>query len=84
MCPTNYCTVGMGGYAFSYSDSQNVSPQSTGTSTAVLAADGSLCISGNVMALPANPMPADYTNDWGCGIGVNLNQAMGTMAPRPR
>jgi hypothetical protein len=71
--------IGMGGYAFGYSDSENMMPQLPGTSTATLAADFSLCISGNVMALPAMPTPADYSNDWGCGIGVNLNQAMATM-----
>jgi hypothetical protein len=42
-------------------------------SHAVLASD-SLCITGNVMALPPTPTPADLANDWGCGIGVNLNQ----------
>jgi hypothetical protein len=71
----------MGGYAFALADSQNMSPQLPGTSTATLASDGSLCISGNVMALPANPTAADYSNDWGCGIGVNVNQMMGTNMP---
>jgi hypothetical protein len=70
----------MGGYAFGYSDSDP--PAGKGTSTATLAADGSLCISGQVMALPANPTPADYSNDWGCGIGVNLDQAMGMMTAK--
>jgi hypothetical protein len=72
----------MGGYAFGYSDSQNMAPQMPGTSMATLATDGSLCISGNVMALPPNPTMADYSNDWGCGIGVNLNQMMGVMTAK--
>jgi hypothetical protein len=25
----------------------------------------------------------DYADDWGCGIGVNLNQAMGSMTTFP-
>ena len=80
VCATNYCSsVGMGGYAFSYSDSDP--PSGTGTSKATLAADGSLCITGNTMALPPNTTPAEYSADWGCGIGVNLNQAMGMNTP---
>jgi hypothetical protein len=76
MCTNGYCSqFGEGGYAFADSDSQNMSPMTPGTSTATLAADGSLCISGNVMKLPANPTQADYSNDWGAGIGINLNQA---------
>ncbi len=76
-CPTGFCAgVGDGGYAFAYADGEGTAP--TGTSMATLAADNTLCISGNTMALPASPTPAQYTADWGCGIGVNLNQAMGT------
>ncbi len=80
VCTSNYCTIGMGGYAFGYSDSDP--PSGMGTSKATLASNGSLCISGNVMALPPNPTAADYTNDWGCGIGVNVNQAMGMNTPK--
>jgi len=71
MCAGGDCTFGNGGYAFAYADS---TAPGTGTSVATLATDGSLCISGNVMALPPNTTPAEYTADWGCGIGVNLNQ----------
>jgi hypothetical protein len=81
-CASNYCMFGMGGYAFGYSDSQNMSPQVPGTSTATLATDMSLCISGNVMALPPNPTQMDYSNDWGCGIGINVNQMMGMNMPK--
>jgi hypothetical protein len=49
---------------------------------ATLATDGSLCISGNVMSLPPNPTAMDYSNFWGCGIGVNVNQMMGMNMPK--
>jgi hypothetical protein len=75
-CTNAYCNLGDGGYAFGYSDSQNKPPQSAGTSTATLSSTG-LCISGNVMEVVAS----DYTDDWGCGIGFNLNQTMGTNTP---
>jgi hypothetical protein len=29
------------------------------------------------MVLLANPTPADHSEERGCGIGVNLNQAQG-------
>jgi len=64
----------MGGYATGYSDSQNQAPMSPGTSTSTLATGGALCISGTVGQVTGN----DYTDDWGCGLSVNLNQAMGT------
>ncbi len=78
MCTGGYCTspIGMGGYAFSYADSQNPPPQAEGTSTATLAADGSLCISGSVGLVGMMAGMPDYTDDWGCGLGINLNQAM--------
>jgi hypothetical protein len=80
-CPNNLCAFGDSGYAFGYSDSQNMAPEIPGTSSATLATDGSLCISGNVMQLPAMPTAADYSNDWGCGIGINLNQPNGDAGP---
>jgi hypothetical protein len=73
-----YCNVGAGGYAFAYSDSQNMPPQSPGPSTATLETNGTLCISGDVGQI-AN---MDFTDDWGCGIGVNLNQTQGTNTPK--
>jgi hypothetical protein len=79
-CPSNYCAFGDGGYVFGYADSQNMAPQKAGTSTATLAADGSLCISGNVME--ATGTPPDFSDYWGCGIGINLNQTMGTMTAK--
>jgi hypothetical protein len=81
-CPMNYCSVGMGGYAFSYADGDPPANTPTGMSHATLTA-GEACISGNVMALPADPTQTDYSNDWGCGMGINLNQAKGTMASDP-
>jgi hypothetical protein len=75
-CPSGgYCPFGNGGYAFGYSDSQNTGTQMPGMSTATLATDGSLCITGNVMQLPPMPTQTQYSDFWGCGIGVNLNQA---------
>jgi hypothetical protein len=77
-CTNNYCMIGgsPGGYGFVYAD--GLPPKTpTGTSTAMLATDMTLCMSGHVMSLPASPSPADYMNDWGLGIGVNLNQMMG-------
>ena len=76
-CPMQYCNLGDGGYAFAYSDSQNVAPQNPGPSTATLGTTG-LCISGSVGQITN----MDYTDDWGCGIGINLNQAMGTNTPK--
>jgi hypothetical protein len=51
-----------------------------GTSTATLGMTG-VCITGNVMQLPPNPTAMDYTNDWGCGVGFNIDQAMGANPP---
>lgn len=62
---------------FSYSDSQNTSPMTPGTSTATLATGSSVCISGKVGQITGSP--PDYTDDWGCGVGINLNQAQGNM-----
>jgi hypothetical protein len=76
-CTAQYCNVGAGGYAFAYSDSQNVAPEKPGPSTATLVSGSELCISGTV----GQVLNMDYTDDWGCGIGVNLNQAMGTNTP---
>jgi hypothetical protein len=76
VCPNDYCTFGEGGYAFALADSKNTPPDVPGQSTAVLAADGSLCIDGHLMQLPQAPTAADYQNDWGCGLGINLNQSM--------
>jgi hypothetical protein len=67
---------GMGGYAFSYADGDGPNATPTGMSHATLA-PSEPCISGSVMALPPTPTPADLANDWGCGIGFNLNQAEG-------
>jgi hypothetical protein len=78
-CPMNYCSLGMGGYDFSYADGDPPATTPTGMSHATLT-PGELCITGNVMALPPNPTPTDYANDWGCGIGLNLDQAPGSMA----
>jgi len=81
-CAMNYCsTVGMGGYDFAYSDSQNKAPMMPGTSMATLASDGSLCISGTVGQIGMVGGMPDYTDDWGCGIGVNLSQTMGMNTP---
>jgi hypothetical protein len=77
-CTMGYCNTGDGGYAFAYSDSQNVMPQMPGPSTATLESNGSLCISGDVGQI----VNMDYTDDWGCGVGVNLNQAMGMNTPK--
>ncbi len=82
-CPGGDCAFGNGGYAFSYADSQNPAPQPDGTSMATLATDDTLCISGNVMALPSMPTQADYSNDWGCGIGINLDQSADGGTPAP-
>jgi hypothetical protein len=84
VCASNYCMFGMGGYAFGYSDSTNMVPPHAmmGTSMATLATDGSLCMSGNVMALPPTPTMQQYSDFWGCGIGVNLNQMMGMNTPK--
>jgi hypothetical protein len=71
-----YCNLGMGGYAFAYADSQNKPPQTMGTSTATLGTTGA-CISGSVGVVAA----MNYADDWGCGIGINLNQMMGAMTP---
>jgi hypothetical protein len=41
----------------------------------------SLCVSGSVPALPANPTEADYDRNWGVLVGVNVRepaQAIGT------
>jgi hypothetical protein len=81
LCPTGYCTFGDGGYAFSYADG-DAPATATGMSHATLATDGSLCISGSVMALPAAPTAADYSNDWGAGLGTNLNQMMGAATAK--
>ncbi len=81
VCPGELCAFGDSGYAYAYSDSENSAPLVPGTSTATLAGDGSLCISGNVMALPPTPTEADYDSYWGCGIGINLDQPPGSGAP---
>jgi hypothetical protein len=75
----HYCAAGMGGYAFTEADSQQMPTPPFATSTATLHQDDTLCIDGEVEQLPvvqeALPM------DWGCGLGVNLNQAMGMTSP---
>jgi hypothetical protein len=71
-----------GGYAFAYSDSTNPPPQPEGTSTATLATD-SFCISGSVGLVGTMGGTMDFTDDWGCGIGVNLDQAMATTPTMP-
>jgi hypothetical protein len=81
-CPTNYCPLGNGGYEFVYADGDPPSKTPTGASHATLV-NGELCMSGYVMALPINPTQTDFQNDWGCGIGVNLDQAMGTSVINP-
>jgi hypothetical protein len=74
-CPGGYCTINTAhGYVFPYSDST-----SGGTSSAILASDGTPCVS--VMSVGA--VCSDQTcfsTHWGAGIGVNLNQAMASSA----
>jgi hypothetical protein len=65
----------MGGFPFTYSDSHNVASQEPGKSTALLASDGTLCMSGYVMRLPPDPTQKQYEDYWGCGIGVGLDRA---------
>ncbi len=55
-----------------------MAPQSPGPSTATLLTTGALCISGNVGQI----VNSDYTDDWGCGLGLNLNQAQGVSTPK--
>lgn len=38
----------------------------------------SLCITGNIPALPAMPFQSDYENNWGIQIGVNTSEPPGT------
>jgi hypothetical protein len=71
---TQYCNVGNGGYGFAYYDGQGTPP---GDSTATLQIASGLCISGTV----GQVVNAMYSTDWGCGIGVNVNQAMGANPP---
>jgi hypothetical protein len=78
-CTMSYCNIGLGGYGFAYSDSQNVAPAKPGPSTATLATGTALCISGSVGQITGSPL--DYTDDWGCGLGLNLDQAMGMNTP---
>jgi hypothetical protein len=73
----SYCNVGDGGYSFAYSDSQNMPPESPGPSTATLESTSTLCMDGTV----GEVVNMDFSDDWGCGLGVNLNQAMGTATP---
>jgi hypothetical protein len=81
VCGSNYCRVAMGGYAFSFADGDPPLATPTGMSHAMLV-PGQLCITGHVMAFPPNGTPTDFANDWGAGIGVNLNQRMGFGTPR--
>jgi hypothetical protein len=44
--------------------------------------DGTLCIDGEVEVLPSTTATGNfYAQMWGCGLGVNLHQAMGPMTP---
>jgi hypothetical protein len=87
LCPAEYCPFGDGGYAFAIADSDAAfpfgngsGPSSWGKSRATLATDGTLCTSGEVMALTPNPgLPPDA--EWGTILGVDLNQAMGASTP---
>jgi hypothetical protein len=79
MCDsTAYCSVGDGGYAYTFTDSN-----SGGTSTATLSiSSGSFCMSGNVEQIQLLDSGLyDYADDWGCGMGVNLNQVPGNNSP---
>jgi hypothetical protein len=64
----------VGGYGFVYYDGQGVPP---GPSTATLLTGSGLCFSGTV----GQVMNMMFNQDWGCGIGVNINQAMGMNPP---
>lgn len=41
-------------------------------------ASDSLCISGKIPTLPAEPYQSDYDNNWGIQIGVNTSEPPGT------
>jgi hypothetical protein len=75
-CPQGYCALGTAhGYAFAYSDMND-----GGSSSASLATDGTLCVSGtSVGAMCADS--ACFSSFWGAGMGVNVNQASGPSSP---
>ena len=78
-CPMGYCnSVGLGGQALAYSG--DAQPLSSCASTATLHADA-LCIDGTVTPLLPMLMVSLYDTCWGCGIGVNLDQAPGATSP---
>ena len=60
------------GYVFAYSDSA-----SGGTSTASLTADGSACVSGMAVGTICEDQTC-YGTHYGAGMGIDVNQAMGT------
>jgi hypothetical protein len=81
-CPMGYCSFGMGGYAFAEADSQQIPPSNWAMSTATLHGDGQLCIDGDVEMLPSTTETGNFWSQmWGCGLGVNLNQGMGMTSP---
>jgi hypothetical protein len=80
VCPMGYCSIGMGGYAFTDADSQQAQAPASATSTATWHQNDMLCIDGEVEQLPPYPT-MDSSKNWGCGLGVNLDQALGPMTP---
>jgi hypothetical protein len=75
-----YCTLptGCGGYAYAYSDSMGTPPPATpGSSSATLGMTG-VCITGTVGSVGN---PPQYSVNWGCGVGFNIDQAMGANPP---
>jgi hypothetical protein len=75
-----YCNLptGCGGYAFAYSDSMGTPPPATpGSSSATLGMTG-VCITGTVGSVGN---PPQYSVNWGCGVGFNIDQAMGANPP---
>lgn len=47
------------------------------TTTTNWSTSDSLCMSGNIPALPATPLQSDYDNNWGIQIGVNTSEPPG-------
>jgi hypothetical protein len=75
-CPAGYCTLGSAqGYVFAYSDAA-----SGGSSTASLKSDGSVCVTGKAVGSICADQTC-FSTHYGAGMGINVNQAMGTSTP---
>jgi hypothetical protein len=56
-------------------DGKEITKTEPCNSKATWNADGKVCISGTVPALPSTPGPQDYKDNWGVEVGVHASQA---------